>query len=263
MDVLSENAVSQGMVLASLIGGIALASIAQLVSAFPDRGELADGGKDTVSTAITWLAVTATVMMINVWSGIIFFMDDGGDRRSIAVLFYGGLLIGVLFFALGMAETVAIRAARLRRPILIMFGGLLVAEAVLALVFLAVNDRLRLQRGAKIVVVIPTEEESRSLRVRMGKRRDPSCLGMTPVGAASLEPRRAYASRSSAMRTSSREVGGDAGYVDPFVGLVEVVATRADHHRRHPGFLREEIHVPESRVAPLGLPPRFCLVRAG
>jgi hypothetical protein len=130
MNVLSENAVSQGMVLASLIGGIALASIAQLVSAFPDRGESASGGKDTVSTAITWLAVTATVMMINVWSGIIFFMDDGADRRSIAVLFYGGLLIGVLFFALGMAETVAIRAARLRRPILIMFGGLLVAEAV-------------------------------------------------------------------------------------------------------------------------------------
>ena len=135
MDILSENAVSQGMVLASLIGGIALASIAQLVSAFPDRGESTAGGKDTVSTAITWLAVTATVM-INVWSGIIFFMDDGGDRQSIAVLFYGGLLIGVLFFALGMAETVAIRAARLRRPILIMFGGLLVAEAVLALVFL-------------------------------------------------------------------------------------------------------------------------------
>jgi hypothetical protein len=72
MNVLSENAVSQGMVLASLIGGIALASIAQLVSAFPDRGESASGGKDTVSTAITWLAVTATVMMINVWSGIIF-----------------------------------------------------------------------------------------------------------------------------------------------------------------------------------------------
>jgi uncharacterized membrane protein len=80
--------------------------------------------------------VTATVMMINVWSGIIFFMDDGDDRQSIAVLFYGGLLIGVLFFALGMAETVAIRTARLRRPILIMFGGLLVAEVVLALVFL-------------------------------------------------------------------------------------------------------------------------------
>ena len=75
-------------------------------------------------------------MMINVWSGIIFFMDDGTDRWSIAVVFYGGLLIGVLFFALGMAETVAIRASRLRRPILIMFGGLLVAEAVLALVFL-------------------------------------------------------------------------------------------------------------------------------
>jgi uncharacterized membrane protein len=76
------------------------------------------------------------VMMINVWSGIIFFMDDGGDRQSIAVLFYGGLLIGVLLFALGMAETVAIRAARLRRPILVMFGGLIVAEAVLALIFL-------------------------------------------------------------------------------------------------------------------------------
>jgi hypothetical protein len=135
MDILSENAVSQGMVLASLIGGIALASIAQLVSAFPNRCESA-GGKDTVTAAITWLAVAATVMMINVWSGIIFFMDDGGDRQSIAVLFYGGLLIGVLLFALGMAETVAIRAARLRRPILVMFGGLLVAEAVLALIFL-------------------------------------------------------------------------------------------------------------------------------
>jgi hypothetical protein len=135
MDILSENAVSQGMVLASLIGGIALASIAQLVSAFPNRGESA-GEKDTVTAAITWLAVAATVMMINVWSGIIFFMDDGGDRQSIAVLFYGGLLIGVLLFALGMAETVAIRAARLRRPILVMFGGLIVAEAVLALIFL-------------------------------------------------------------------------------------------------------------------------------
>jgi hypothetical protein len=136
MNILSENAVSQGMVLASLIGGIALASIAQLVSAFPNRAESADRGKDIVTAAITWLAVAATVMMINVWSGIIFFMDDGGDRRSIAGVFYGGLLIGVMFFALGMAETVAIRAARLRRPILIMFGGLLVAEAVLALIFL-------------------------------------------------------------------------------------------------------------------------------
>jgi len=136
MDILSENAVSQRMVLASLIGGTALASIAQLVSAFPNRGESAGGGTDTVTTAITWLAVAATVMMINVWSGIIFFMDDGGDRQSIALLFYGGLLIGVVFFALGMAETVAIRAARLRRPILIMFGGLRLAEAVLALIFL-------------------------------------------------------------------------------------------------------------------------------
>jgi len=43
---------------------------------------------------------------------------------------------GRVFFALGMAETVAIRAARLRRPILVMFGGLLVVEAVLALIFL-------------------------------------------------------------------------------------------------------------------------------
>jgi len=105
MDVLSENAVSQGMVLASLVGGIALASIAQLVSAFPNRGEQTDGGKskDVVTAAITWLAVAATVMMINVWSGIIFFMDDGSDRRSIAGLFYGGLLIGVVFFALGIA----------------------------------------------------------------------------------------------------------------------------------------------------------------
>ena len=140
MDILSENAVSQGMVLASLIGGIALASIAQLVSAFPDRSEPAGGGsnkdKDIITAAITWLAVAATVMMINVWSGIIFFMDDGSDRRSIAVPFYGGLLIGVLFFALGMAETVAIRASRLRRPILVLFAGLLVVEAVLALVFL-------------------------------------------------------------------------------------------------------------------------------
>jgi hypothetical protein len=46
------------------------------------------------------------------------------------------LLVGVLFFALGMAETVAIKASRLRRPILILVGGLLVAEAVLALVVL-------------------------------------------------------------------------------------------------------------------------------
>lgn len=134
MDFVSESAVAQGMVLASLIGGIALACIAQLVSAFPNRDETSGG--DSVTAAITRLALSATVMMINVWSGIIFFMDDGADRQSIAVLFYGGLLIGVLFFALGMAETVAIRASRLRRPILIMFGGLLVAEAVLALVFL-------------------------------------------------------------------------------------------------------------------------------
>jgi hypothetical protein len=35
-----------------------------------------------------------------------------------------------------MTETVAIRSPRLRLPILIMFGGLLVAEAVLALLYL-------------------------------------------------------------------------------------------------------------------------------
>ena len=134
MDFLSEGAVAQGMVLASLIGGIALASIAQLVSAFPGREETSD--EDTVTAAITRLALTATVMMINVWSGIIFFMDDGADRVAIASVFYGGLLIGALFFALGMAETVAIRSPRLRQPILVMFGSLLVAEAVLALVFL-------------------------------------------------------------------------------------------------------------------------------
>jgi hypothetical protein len=75
-------------------------------------------------------------MMINVWSGILFFMDDGADRPLIARLFYGGLLIGVLFFALGMAETVAIRSPRRRRPILVMFGSLLVAETLLALAFL-------------------------------------------------------------------------------------------------------------------------------
>ena len=103
MDFLAESAVAQGMVLASLIGGFALA---------------------------------ATVMMINVWSGIIFFMDDGADRPAIAAIFYGGLLIGVVFFALGMAETVAIRTPRLRLPILIMFGSLLLVEVVLALLFL-------------------------------------------------------------------------------------------------------------------------------
>jgi hypothetical protein len=134
MDFLAENAVAQGMVLASLVGGFALAAIAQLVSAFPSGNGANEGG--AVTAAITRLALAATVMMINVWSGIIFFMDDGGDRVAIARVFYGGLLIGVVFFALGMAETAAIRSPRLRLPILIMFGGLLVAEAVLALAFL-------------------------------------------------------------------------------------------------------------------------------
>lgn len=134
MDVLSESAVAQGMVLASLIGGIALACIAQLVSAFPERDDTSGG--DTVTAAITRLALAATVMMINVWSGIIFFMDDGEDRKAIAAIFYGGLLIGVLFFAVAMAETVAIRAPRQRRPMLILFGSLIVVEAVLGVAFL-------------------------------------------------------------------------------------------------------------------------------
>jgi hypothetical protein len=134
MDFVSETAVTQGMVLASLIGGIALACIAQLVSAFPNRDETLGG--DTVTTAITRLALAATVMMINVWSGIIFFMDGGEDRMAIAAVFYGGLLIGVLFFAVAMGETVAIRAPRQRRPVLIIFGSLIAVEAVLALVFL-------------------------------------------------------------------------------------------------------------------------------
>lgn len=133
MDLLSENAVAQGMVLASLIAGIALACIAQLVSAFP-RAEARDG--DVVNAAIVRLAVSATVMMINVWSGIIFFMDDGHDRVSLARVFYGGLLVGVFFFALGMAETIAIRSPRLRWPMLLLFGGLLVAEGILAKAYL-------------------------------------------------------------------------------------------------------------------------------
>ena len=135
MDFVSESAVAQGMVLARLIGGIALACIAQLVSAFPNRDETSGG--DAVTAAITRLALAATVMMINVWSGIIFFMDDGGDRAAIAAVFYGGLLIGVLFFAVAMAETVAIRAPRQRTPMLVLFGSLIAVEAVLALAFLA------------------------------------------------------------------------------------------------------------------------------
>ena len=134
MNFVDETAVTQGMVLASLVGGLALAAIAQLVAAFPNRDDSAGG--DTVSAAITRLAVAATVMMINVWSGIIFFMDQGDDRPVIAVIFYGGLLLGVLCFALGMAETVAVRSPRLRLPVLGLFGILLVAEAILALLFL-------------------------------------------------------------------------------------------------------------------------------
>ena len=89
MNVLSETAVAQGMVLASLIGGFTLAAIAQLVSAFPRSSGASE--RDTVSAAITRLAVAATIMMINVWSGIIFFLDDGEDRGTIARIFYGGV----------------------------------------------------------------------------------------------------------------------------------------------------------------------------
>jgi len=67
MDFLSETAVAQGMVLASLIGGFALAAIAQLVSAFPGRGEASESSIGaTVTAAITRLALAATIMMINV-----------------------------------------------------------------------------------------------------------------------------------------------------------------------------------------------------
>lgn len=134
VNFVAEGAVAQGMILASLVGGLALTIIAQLVAAFPDEG--ADRAGDAVGAAVTRFALAATVMMINVWSGIVFFMDDGGDRIPIAAIFYGGLLVGVVLFATGMAEMVAIRTRRLRRPLLLMFGVLLLAEAGLALAFL-------------------------------------------------------------------------------------------------------------------------------
>lgn len=134
MNLTSETAVTQGMVLASLIGGIALACIAQLVAAFPAADD--SPRERNVSGAVLWLAVTATLMMINVWSGIIFFMDDGADRYAIARVFYGGLFLAVAFFALGMAQMIAVRTPRLYRPMLVMFGGLLLAEAILGIVFL-------------------------------------------------------------------------------------------------------------------------------
>src|SRR5918993_5364010 len=56
---------------------------------------------------------------------------------------------------------------------------------------------------------------------------------------------------------------GDAWHVNPLVRLVEIVATRADHHRRNPGFLREEIHVPESGKTPFRSMTCLCLVGAG
>jgi hypothetical protein len=134
MNLQSDTAIQQGMVLASLVGGFALAAIAQLVSAFPRSGEAPEQG--TVVAAITRLGVAATIMMINVWTGIVFFLNGGRDQSTIAVIFYIGLLIGVLFFALGMADTVAVASPRLRRPITLLFGTLLVAEALLAIAFL-------------------------------------------------------------------------------------------------------------------------------
>ena len=133
MNFVSEGAVSQGIVLASLIGGFALAVIAQLVSAFPGDDEAAGGA---VGAAITRFALAATVMMVNVWTGIFFFMDDGGDRTAIAAVFYGGLFLGVVLAGFGMVEMVAIRSRRLRGPILVMFAAVLAAEVVLALTYL-------------------------------------------------------------------------------------------------------------------------------
>jgi hypothetical protein len=133
VDFVSENAVAQGVVLASLIAGFALAVIGQLVSAFPGDGDDAGG---PVGAAVTRFALAATVMMVNVWTGIIFFLDDGGDRTAIAAVFYAGLFAGVVIAALGMVEMVSIRSRRLRRPILTMFVAVLAAEAVLGLAFL-------------------------------------------------------------------------------------------------------------------------------
>jgi plastocyanin len=67
-------------------------------------------------------------MMINFWSGIIIFLDDGEDRVATALDFCGGLLIGVLFFALGMAETMAITSPQLCWLVLLMFGTILAAR---------------------------------------------------------------------------------------------------------------------------------------
>ena len=58
------------------------------------------------------------------------------DRDAIAAVFNGGLLIGVLFFAVAMAETVAICAPRQRRPMLVLFGSLIAVEVALGVAFL-------------------------------------------------------------------------------------------------------------------------------
>ena len=134
MNLTAEGGIAQGMVLASLIGGFALAVIGALVAAFPrqERREL-DAPLDR---ALACLAVAATVMMVNVWTGIVFFLADGGNRGTIAALFYAGLFVGVAAAGLGLTEVVAIRAPSLRPMVRGLFGLLLVAEAVLALAFL-------------------------------------------------------------------------------------------------------------------------------
>ena len=131
MNLTAEGGVAQGMVLASLIGGFALAVIGALVAAFPRReGRQLDTPLDR---ALACLAVAATVMMVNVWTGIVFFLDDGGDRPTIALLFYAGLFAGVAAAGLALAEMVAIRAPTLRRAVWALFAVLLAAEAALAL----------------------------------------------------------------------------------------------------------------------------------
>ena len=125
MNLTAEGGIAQGMVLASLIGGFALAVIGALVAAFPrqERREL-DAPLDR---ALACLAVAATVMMVNVWTGIVFFVDDGGDRGRIAPLFYLGLFVGVGAAGLGLAEMLAIRAPSLRRVVWSLIPALLAA----------------------------------------------------------------------------------------------------------------------------------------
>lgn len=134
MNLTAEGGIAQGMVLASLIGGFALAVIGVLVAAFPrDEGRAFDAPLDR---SLGWFAAAATVMMVNVWTGIVFFIDDGGDRHTIATVFYIGLFAGVAAAGLGLAEMIAVRNPAMRRLVWGLFAILLVAEAILALSFL-------------------------------------------------------------------------------------------------------------------------------